>query len=45
MRELDVLDRGHLKLDWEGRKAFSKEELGEHVHSSGKTSALLFDLA
>src|SRR2546421_1828735 len=27
MRELEVLDRGHLKLEWEERKAFFEEEL------------------
>jgi putative transposase len=36
MRELQVLDRGHLKLEWEERKAFFEEELGEQVRSSVK---------
>jgi transposase-like protein len=31
MRELEVLDGGHLKLSWEERKAFFEEELGEQV--------------
>lgn len=26
MRELEVLDRGHLKLDWEERKEFFEDE-------------------
>jgi putative transposase len=36
MRELEVLDGGHLKLDWEERKAFFEEELGEQVRSEVK---------
>jgi putative transposase len=36
MRELQVLDRGHLKLDWEERKAFFEEELDEQVRSEVK---------
>jgi putative transposase len=31
MRELEVLDGGHLKLNWEERKAFFEEELSEQV--------------
>ena len=36
MRELEVLDSGHLKLEWEESKAFFEEELGEQVRSSVK---------
>lgn len=36
MRELEVLDSGHLKLEWEERKAFFEEELCEQVRSSVK---------
>jgi putative transposase len=36
MRELEVLDKGHLKLSWEERKAFFEEELGERVRSEVK---------
>ncbi len=36
MRELEVLDRGHLKLEWEERKAFFEEELDEQVRSEVK---------
>ena len=36
MRELEVLDQGHLKLSWEDRKEFFEEELGEHVRSEVK---------
>src|SRR3989442_1954766 len=36
MRELEVLDRGHLKLEWEERKAFFEEELDGHVRSEVK---------
>lgn len=36
MRELEVLDSGHLKLDWDERKAFFAEELEEQVRSSVK---------
>ena len=36
MRELEVLDQGHLKLTWEERKEFFEEELGEHVRSEVK---------
>lgn len=36
MRELEVLDSGHLKLEWAERKAFFEEELGEQVRSSVK---------
>ena len=36
MRELEVLDSGHLKLEWEERKAFFAEELEEQVRSSVK---------
>ena len=36
MRELEVLDRGHFKLEWEERKAFFEEELDEHVRSEVK---------
>jgi putative transposase len=36
MRELQVLDSGHLKLDWEERKDFFEEELQEQVRSSVK---------
>ena len=36
MRELEVLDSGHLKLDWEERKAFFAEELDEQVRRSVK---------
>lgn len=36
MRELEVLDGGHLRLDWEERKAFFEEELGERVRSEVK---------
>ena len=36
MRELEVLDNGHLKLDWEERKAFFEEELEEQVRSGVK---------
>lgn len=31
MRELEVLSDGHLKLEWEERKAFFEEELNEQV--------------
>ena len=36
MRELKVLDQGHLKLSWEDRKEFFEEELGERVGSEVK---------
>lgn len=36
MRELEVLDSGHLRLDWEERKAFFEEELQEQVCGSVK---------
>jgi putative transposase len=36
MRELEVLGEGHLKLDWEERKAFFEEELDEQVRSEVK---------
>jgi len=36
MRELEVLDAGHLKLCWEERKAFFEEELGERVRGEVK---------
>ena len=36
MRELEVLDSGHLKLDWQERKAFFAEELDQQVRSSVK---------
>jgi putative transposase len=36
MRELEVLDRGHLKLDWEERKAFFEGGLDEQVRSEVK---------
>ncbi len=36
MRELEVLDRGHLKLDWEERKEFFEDELNERVRSEVK---------
>lgn len=36
LRELEVLDGGHLKLDWEERKAFFEEELEEQVRVSVK---------
>jgi hypothetical protein len=36
MRELEVLDKGHLKLSWEERKEFFEEDLGEHVRSEVK---------
>jgi transposase-like protein len=36
MRELEVLDNGHLKLEWEERKAFFEEDLNEQVRSSVK---------
>jgi putative transposase len=36
MRELEVLGGGHLKLDWQERKAFFEEELNEQVRSSVK---------
>lgn len=36
MRELEVLDAGHLKLSWEERKAFFEEELGEQVRGEVK---------
>ena len=36
MRELEVLGDGHLKLDWEERKAFLEEDLQEQVRSSVK---------
>ncbi|MGD0326644.1 MAG: hypothetical protein ABSD45_23225 [Terriglobia bacterium] len=36
MRELKVLDHGHLKLSWEERKEFFEKELGEHVRSEVK---------
>ena len=36
MRELEVLDNGHLKLEWEERKAFFEEELEEQVRSGVK---------
>lgn len=36
MRELEVLDRGHLKLSWEDRKEFLEEELGIQVRSEVK---------
>lgn len=36
MRELEVLDAGHLKLGWEERKAFFEEELGERVRGEVK---------
>jgi putative transposase len=36
MRELEVLDTGHLKLSWEDRKEFFEEELGERVRSEVK---------
>ncbi len=36
MRELQVLDGGHLSLGWEERKAFFEEELGEQVRGEVK---------
>jgi hypothetical protein len=36
MRELQVLDHGHLKLDWEERKRFFEEELEEQVRRGVK---------
>ncbi len=36
MRELEVLDGGHLKLEWEERKAFFEEELDEQVRGGVK---------
>jgi len=36
MRELEVLDPGHLKLDWDERKAFFEEELEDRVRSEVK---------
>ncbi|MGH9860976.1 MAG: transposase, partial [Candidatus Acidiferrales bacterium] len=36
MRELEVLDGGHLKLDWQERKAFFEEELDETVRGQVK---------
>jgi putative transposase len=36
MRELEVLDSGHLKLEWEERKAFFEEELEQQVRRSVK---------
>jgi len=36
MRELEVLGNGHLKLDWEERRAFFEEELEERVRSGVK---------
>jgi putative transposase len=36
VRELEVLDGGHLKLGWEERKAFFEEELGEQVRGEVK---------
>jgi putative transposase len=36
MRELEVLDQGHLKLSWEERKEFFEEELGEQVRGEVK---------
>jgi len=36
MRELEVLDKGHLKLSWEDRKEFFEEELSEQVRSEVK---------
>ena len=36
MRELKVLEQGHLKLSWEERKEFFEEELGEQVRSEVK---------
>jgi transposase-like protein len=36
MRELEVLDNGHLKVEWEERKAFFEEDLNEQVRSSVK---------
>jgi transposase-like protein len=36
MRELEVLDKGHLKLSWAERKEFFEEELGERVRSEVK---------
>jgi len=38
MRELEVLDGGHLKLSWNDRKKFFEEELGEQVRSEVKRS-------
>jgi len=36
MRELEVLEGGHLKLCWEERKAFFEEELSEQVRGEVK---------
>jgi putative transposase len=36
MRELEVLDGGHLKLSWKERKEFFEEELGEQVRGEVK---------
>ena len=36
MRELEVLDQGHLKLSWAERKEFFEEELYEQVRSEVK---------
>jgi len=36
MRELEVLDQGHLQLCWEERKEFFEEELGERARSEVK---------
>jgi len=36
MRELQVLDGGHLKLSWRDRKEFFEEELGEQVRGQVK---------
>ncbi len=32
-RELELLDKGHLKLSWQDWKELSEEELGEQVGS------------
>ncbi len=36
MRELEVLDGGHLKLDWQQRKAFLEQERDETVRGQVK---------
>jgi transposase-like protein len=36
MRELEVLDKGHLTLSWKERKEFFEEEQGEQVQSEVK---------
>jgi hypothetical protein len=45
MRELEVLNDGHLKLDFAGRKEFFEQELHQQVRATERSDGMKADIS